>query len=76
MQRNEAPQSLSHKHCAVVGAASVHAPLLHAWPSAQSVVVAHAECHCPPTQMRPWPHAVSLLQRTTELVPQVLPPLL
>jgi len=52
MQRNEAPQSVSHKHCAVAGDVSVQAPLTHDWPSAQSVVVAHAAWHCPATQTR------------------------
>jgi hypothetical protein len=42
MQRNEAPQSESHRHGAVVGAVSVQAPLAQLCPSAQSVVVAHA----------------------------------
>ena len=52
MHRNETPQSESQRHCAVIGAVSLHAPLTHDWPSGQSVVVAHAAWHCPPAQTR------------------------
>ena len=61
MQRNDAPQSVSHRHCAVIGAASVQAPLAQLCPSAQSVVVAHAAWHWPAAHTRPCPQAVSLV---------------
>ena len=74
MQRNEAPQSESQRHCAVVGAVSVQAPLAQLCPIGQSLVVAQAAWHWPPAQTRLWPQAVSSLQSTTLAVPQLDPP--
>ena len=74
MQRKEAPQSESHRHCAVIGAVSVQAPDAQLCPSGQSVDVAQAAWHCPATHTRLWPHAVSSLQRTRLPVPQLAPP--
>ncbi len=74
MQRKAVPQSESHKHCAVIGAASLQTPLVQVCPRAQSLVPAHALWHCPATHWRPWPQAVSFWQSTTLAVPQVDPP--
>ena len=74
MQRKATPQSVSHKHCAVIGEASLQTPFEQAWPSAQSVVDPQVAWHWPPVHTRPWPHAVSFEQSTTVAVPQVVPP--
>jgi hypothetical protein len=73
MQRKATPQSLSHKHCAVIGAASLHTPFEQDWPSAQSAVEPQVAWHWPPLHTRPCPQAVSFEQRTTVEVPQVEP---
>ena len=75
MQRKETPQSLSHRHCAVIGAVSLHRPSApQLWPSAQSAVEAQVWWHCPPEQARPRPQAVSLVHNAMVAVPQLLPP--